>query len=152
MRIKYCHDRQAARSEWSKPWNFCCKRSRCNAKLVEDEPQRVFGMGCRRTEDCVQGHNNRPVCSNYFKSCPHISTGIIKMECRLQARRPVVTGRSVVATRQSPQERRCFCVKNAFPKGPICLSESSRSDTHVSICKSCCSSHSTTRLYLYKLM
>ena len=33
MRIKYCHDRQAARSEWSKPWNFCCKRSRCNAKL-----------------------------------------------------------------------------------------------------------------------
>ena len=33
MRIKYCHDRQAALSEWSKPWNFCCKRSRCNAKL-----------------------------------------------------------------------------------------------------------------------
>ncbi|ELU16512.1 hypothetical protein CAPTEDRAFT_185474 [Capitella teleta] len=72
-KISYCNERYANSPEWGLPWHFCCDRSRCNAKQVEDKPQRIFGMRCRRTDDCIQGHVSRPVCPNLFKSCPSIS-------------------------------------------------------------------------------
>ena len=43
---------------------------------VKDKPQRIFGMGCRQTDDCIQGMTSRPVCPNWYKSCPRISAVI----------------------------------------------------------------------------
>ncbi len=31
-------------------------------------------MGCRRQDDCIQGHISRTLCPHYFKSCPRISS------------------------------------------------------------------------------
>jgi len=31
-------------------------------------------MGCRRTDDCIQGHNARHVCPQLYRSCPRVSS------------------------------------------------------------------------------
>jgi len=41
---------------------------------VKDKPQRIFAMGCRRTDDCIQGHTTRHVCSQLFQNCPRVSS------------------------------------------------------------------------------
>ena len=55
-------------------WDFVCFEF-----TVKDKPQRVFGMGCRRQDDCIQGHISRTLCPHYFKSCPRISSVGVKL-------------------------------------------------------------------------
>ena len=95
-KTSYCEQEEASNSEWKRPWNFCCDKARCNAKqgtsalqrrdmsiqcmivqlvwyfVVKDKPQRIYGMKCRRTDDCVQGHVTRSVCPDLYKTCPRI--------------------------------------------------------------------------------
>jgi len=120
-KIKYCKASLDGKPEWMHPWNFCCDRSRCNVKLVKDKPQRVYGMGCRRTDDCIQGHNGRPVCPHFFKSCPRAYHGLVKMECRSQAR-TMASVKTGAKYRHLYRDKKCYCGKGYYPKGPICTS------------------------------
>ncbi|KAK2140783.1 hypothetical protein LSH36_1249g00032 [Paralvinella palmiformis] len=102
-KITYCNSLIEKNPEWGNPWNFCCDKARCNAKLVKDKPQRIFGMGCRQTDDCIQGMTSRP--------------GLIKMECRAKSR-------TKTKFLYAFKEKKCYCAAGFHPKGPICTSSS----------------------------
>ncbi|CAH1772997.1 unnamed protein product [Owenia fusiformis] len=124
----HCEELLDTDAEWTRRWNFCCGKMKCNAKIVKDSPLRAFGKLCRQTNDCLQGYLDRPVCKNFFTTCPRASEYHRKMECRPPALTlsNIKKSGSKFASLFNDKSKRCFCTKGYFPKGPVCTSSAKR--------------------------